>query len=473
MASFWRLVARMWHRVTALASRTNGIWTRRGVAEVEASAALRCLAGQPPSQATTAARRAMREPGLPQAVISYAGPSLPEFAPLVSDYPFVPCLKARVGGELLFTAWVQLDFVHAVNAMSDLGRLGMPDKDAFYAIGRAILLYGVRRVESYVADLLATNATPDVPSQRWELTDDDLPQLLELASSKSCSYQERVRRDLYCAADVRADPTKLVIGGRTVAPTSRPLCAGCGLPSDDFLCSHLLHPKVHAKPKANASPSSSDYVERELHEATCDLGRQAIKVPRACQPAMNDCWQRIVEVESPLLEPISPFSLPEAFESLDAFWRLAFGKTKRLAVPGTFTGAAALSHDCTSRPEFESRLSALADTIDKLKVDKSLLPSSLADDEIKGSLDGLEKCLLHQLPVAHHPAIANALQTLRRVRQARNAIQHGISQGGGLTAKLRELGIHDAPPNWAGAWDSVRVQTINALTVIRDELRRW
>lgn len=63
--------------------------------------------------------------------------------------------------------------------------------------------------------------------------------------------------------------------------------------------------------------------------------------------------------------------------------------------------------------------------------------------------------------------------TLHRVNQVRNAIQHGITRGGGLTVKLRELGIHDAPPNWAGAWDSIRVQTANALTTIRGELRRW
>jgi hypothetical protein len=41
------------------------------------------------------------------------------------------------------------------------------------------------------------------------------------------------------------------------------------------------------------------------------------------------------------------------------------------------------------------------------------------------------------------------------------------------TAKLRDLGIHDAPPNWTGAWDTVRVQTANALTALRQVLREW
>jgi hypothetical protein len=52
-------------------------------------------------------------------------------------------------------------------------------------------------------------------------------------------------------------------------------------------------------------------------------------------------------------------------------------------------------------------------------------------------------------------------------------MQHGIGRGGGLTAALRELGIHDAPPNWGGAWDTIRVQAANALTILRNELRRW
>jgi hypothetical protein len=44
-----------------------------------------------------------------------------------------------------------------------------------------------------------------------------------------------------------------------------------------------------------------------------------------------------------------------------------------------------------------------------------------------------------------------------------------------VMATLRDLGIYDAPPNWAGAWDSIRIrtQTANALTIIRKELRRW
>jgi hypothetical protein len=40
----------------------------------------------------------------------------------------------------------------------------------------------------------------------------------------------------------------------------------------------------------------------------------------------------------------------------------------------------------------------------------------------------------------------------------------------GLTAELRELGIHHTPPNWGGVWDAIRVQASDALRGLRNEL---
>jgi hypothetical protein len=92
-------------------------------------------------------------------------------------------------------------------------------------------------------------------------------------------------------------------------------------------------------------------------------------------------------------------------------------------------------------------------------------------EKIKGSLDGLHIALQHKLPVRHHASIDKAVGNLRRVRQARNIMQHGVTTDGGLTAKLRQIGIHDAPPNWEGAWNAIRAQTADALGAIRNELR--
>lgn len=51
-------------------------------------------------------------------------------------------------------------------------------------------------------------------------------------------------------------------------------------------------------------------------------------------------------------------------------------------------------------------------------------------------------------------------------------MQHSKVEGG-LTSKLQALGIHDAPPRWAEAWDSIRGRTAGALMAVRTELRRW
>jgi hypothetical protein len=107
-------------------------------------------------------------------------------------------------------------------------------------------------------------------------------------------------------------------------------------------------------------------------------------------------------------------------------------------------------------------------------VDEAILPPMTDEekaDKIKGSLDALDIALRHKLPARHHTRIDTAIRSLRKVRQARNIIQHGVATDGGLTAKLRQIGIHDAPPNWDGAWNSIRAQTADALSVIRNELR--
>jgi len=105
-------------------------------------------------------------------------------------------------------------------------------------------------------------------------------------------------------------------------------------------------------------------------------------------------------------------------------------------------------------------------------LDDDLLPENLTDEEKIGSINRLTECLTLKLPADQHEQVRKAIQTLRLVRQARNAMQHSKMEGG-LTPKLRALGIHDAPPNWRAAWDTLRAHTSDALTIIRGELRRW
>jgi hypothetical protein len=407
---------------------------------------------------------------MPEIVISYVG-AMPHHdgQPVADVHRFVPCFEATRDGEPLLKVWAELSGFAATMAKKRMIEdTGISEADAENSINDSLMRYGVRRLESILRDLVASGASAELSAEKWRLGNDDVSHLLSMVRDKCCEYQARARRDLFCVAAAKDDTTAdKVINGRRAAPTSRPLCRACTLPSTDYICSHLLHPGV------TAVTTDRGTAARRAFEALCDQGRTEIGELHRCHAGGHECWQRLLDVEPPALAPISPLSLPESFDTLDAMWRLAFGKKMRLVSLTTTVSPAALSLGCSARPEFESRISSLADVLDKLRIDKSLLPPDLPEDALSGSLDAIEQCLIHRLPIGQHAPVLAAIKTLRRVRQARNAIAHGITEGGGLVSRLRELGIYDAPPNWAEAWDNIRVQTADALTVLRNELRQW
>ena len=390
-----------------------------------------------------------------------------------SCYPFSPCFEARQGTELLLRASVRLGLYAAELAENRLKALPSGDTSPVAALRQLLIRYGARRMEATVRELQASGSRPDASIDFWRLGDGDLDELfllLPLTDNKSCDYQQQVGRDLMCTATSPTDQTaSQTWNGRLIAPTSRAICRACALPESDVLCSNLLHPTVTGDLRA------SGLTMRRILSVMCDLGRsEAASDVSQCQAGGHACWQRHVVAEPAAAEPVSPLGLPEQLDVLDAYWRLSFGKRLRLLDLTTATGTASLALPCGSRAEFESRLTALADIIDKLKVDDALLPAMTEEEKqekINGSLDKLHISLQYKLPACHHASIDKAVKSLRRVRQARNIMQHGVTADGGLTAKLRQIGIHDAPPNWEGAWNTVRAQTADALSTIRNELR--
>jgi hypothetical protein len=316
-------------------------------------------------------------------------------------------------------------------------------------LNRLLLRYGVRRLEAQVRDLLAHHVELDGGGETWRLTQDDVPDLLALGAEKACRYQRRNRRDLFCLTPSPTDNTATYsIEGRPTAPMSCATCRTCDLPDTNYLCSNFLHPQI------GSHQGLGGPLHRSVSRPICDLGKDEVNDRANCRADGHACWQRIVEAEPPTMRP----NLPAGPRRVIRFPRCVVAFSLRqeqaasVACCDRATGPAALSLGCSNRAEFESRLSAIADIIYKLKVDNSLLSPNLPADAINGSLDKIERSLVRQLPSMHHPAVLDAIQTLRRVRGARNAIQHGRTEGGGLTATLRELGIHDTPPNWAAAW---------------------
>jgi hypothetical protein len=387
-------------------------------------------------------------------------------------YDFVPRFRARQGSVVLLSASVCITLLAADLAVHRLEAMALDDATPAEALGQLLVRYGARLMEASVREMQADGLQPDHAEVVWKLTEDDLDDLyllLPSASGKNCDYQQPVGRDLMCAAAARSDETAQTWNGRLIAPTSRAICQECAIPASDVLCSNLLHPAVKGGLKAGG------LTVRYVLSALCDLGREEInRDTSGCRAGGHACWERHVTAEPAAAQPVSPLGLPEQFDVLDAYWRLRFGSGRHLLELHAVTGAASLALGCSSRADFESRLSALADIIDRLVVDDALLPDMTEAErklQIKGSLDALQVALLHQLPDEHRAGIERAVWTLRKVRPARNAIQHGVARDGGLTAKLRELGIHDAPPNWEGAWDTIRVQVSDALSAMRNELR--
>lgn len=390
-----------------------------------------------------------------------------------SCYSFSPCFEAKQGTEVLFRGWVRLTHYAAMLAENQIQALPGNDADPAATLQQLLIRHGAHRMEATVREHQAGDSRPDSNTDTWRLTHEDLDELfllLPLIYNKNCAYQQPSGRDLMCTATDSGDKTATQPwNGRLIAPTSRAICRACAVPESDVLCTNLLHPRVNGNYFADGS------MRRTVLSALCDLGQEDVRDVSGCRAGGHACWERHVVAEPAVAEPVSPLGLPELFDVLDAYWRLYFDKKLHLVDLTTVTAPASLTLPCSSRTEFESRLSALADIIDKLKVDDALLPAMTEDEKaekIKGSLDALQIALEGKLPAQHHGNIQKTVRSLRKIRQARNALQHGITRDGGLTAKLREIGIHDAPPNWSGAWNTIRIWTADALTLLRNELRR-
>jgi hypothetical protein len=263
------------------------------------------------------------------------------------------------------------------------------------------------------------------------------------------------------------DPTAISqIGLRTLAPTSRSLCRGCNFPDTDYLCSHLLHPKITGR------PSTINPGRRTINTALCDLGRADISSPSQCHAGGHPCWERILEPEAdaPVLPP-APLALPEALDFLDTAWRLWKGKKQPLFQVKSTRGSAELALSCTTRDECMSRLTALADTLKSMTIPDDLLLEK--DRQVPGdqTFTRLLACLKPHLEEADYQPCEQAVGVLRAVNGVRTAFQHsGAARE--LPIILEKLAISYPPPSWGETWDRIRAKTVEALGIIRETVRR-
>ena len=281
-----------------------------------------------------------------EAVITFAGEA--NMGGYGDLYPFKPCLLVHYGHKD-FRAWIQLTDMTGEILRRQLEALQLADADDL--IKKAMLRYGIRRLEPIVQEIVSNDIIAEAIHPTWKLDEGDRALLLRLATSKTCEYQRSISRDLFCMISSINDTTAVTdIEGRKVSATSRSICFRCNLPDTDFLCSHLLHA---------ATTGTMPRYGRRVSQALCDLDRAEVKQPWACHLGGHSCSQRILEIDiyRPTTPQLSALSIPESFDVLDAHWRLAFGRAERLLIPSTLTGPSSLVLNCSSNsPDCPVRL---------------------------------------------------------------------------------------------------------------------
>lgn len=374
-----------------------------------------------------------------------------------------PTFRVRADDGSAFLVQVLLSFEQQVNLMTDLG---VDDNEGDNeSIDRALLRYGVRWADSAIRDGIITGKDED--SERdyeVRIQEADLPMLVNLAGEKECDYQLSEGRDLYCSAADPADGTAVGSTGlRRLAPTSRPLCACCGLPDTDYLCSHLLHPGVVG------ITANVGVVQRRLVGAMCDIGREEIRSPSKCRPGGNPCWVRTIERELPSAEPASPQALLETLDYFALAWRVTFGRAVlRLRAVSEATG---LLIPCATRADVQSRLSDLADILKRFDIPDELLDAKDRGTRADSTLVRMETLLRARLEQDDFEAAKRAIDALKAVARVRAGLQHSGATDE-LPAKLAALGVIYPPSDWASVWDEIRARITEALRELARIIQR-
>jgi hypothetical protein len=385
---------------------------------------------------------------------------------IVFDEWFVERNRVGIARVPLFTVWRDGTYLfqvhtHLRTSFAERALGGRSFEAAQNQVEAALLRLAARRIERGVAaGSLPSESTSEPQTVRVE--EDDLAELAGLLGEKTCDYQVSDRRDLLCSAAGPKDDTVVgTRGHRRVAPTSRPICARCDLPDTDSICSNLLHPTV------TGSRTKTSW-DRMVIGALCDKARPEIAQPVGCRAGGHGCWERVIKRIEAVAEPVlSPLSLPEQLDFLDAVWRAVFNQ--RLLQLESTAHVAGLALGCSSREEFTARLSDLADVLNSLHVPNDLLGS---DRRVRGALTRVERALeATVLDQDGKDRATAAIASLRSVVRIRAGLQHA-DVAHELHEHFDKLKVAYPSTDWGTTWQQVRARTIDALVQVRDEVRR-
>ncbi|MCG8914898.1 hypothetical protein L6E12_03725 [Actinokineospora sp. PR83] len=177
---------------------------------------------------------------------------------------------------------------------------------------------------------------------------------------------------------------------------------------------------------------------------------------------------RVIELltpESVVTEPITPsaLGLHEALDYLNVVWRLNFDKN--LLQPISNERTARLAFDVHTRDEFSSQLSSLSELIKLMIVPGN---SSAYKTPLERIIPFVSS--KRQLDPAALDRMKTAIETLRAVQSVRNSLgQHTGTEHRGVTS-LSALSLSYPITDYHGAWNTIRLRTIEALAVLREEI---
>lgn len=264
-----------------------------------------------------------------------------------------------------------------------------------------------------------------------------------LEREKECLWQDRAERGWECAAS--ADSERL---------TTRAICSGCVIPDRRAICIHLVHART-------------SFTGRErVATAECDIGEDA-EDGRECRIGGKPCARRLVAVERAVSAPPADVAR-RASDEIDYFslvYRDRYG-AKVWSIPQART-ISELFGECGGAEDFQRRVASLADLLSQLAPHAQLGAGMDVNSEGQkvGSLVALERLMQRDYPEA-----VPAVQTLRRIADARNAFPvHTRSEK--LLSTLRSLGVSFPATDWDLAWRQVLTAFWEAIRDIRSSLQ--
>jgi hypothetical protein len=281
-------------------------------------------------------------------------------------------------------------------------------------------------------------------------TEDQYDHLKAIAErEKRCLWQERLPRGWVCTA------TEADRDDRTTAT----LCAGCAIPDERVICDELVHPEVRLFEPHEAP-------RRTPVRALCNIGNDAGDGAR-CRPGGLDCWQRRLDVGPSLPDPPADVARLAADE-IDYFELVYRNRyhSKVWSIPQA-RSISELFGECESAEDFARRLAALADLLGKLD------PYGELDEAEQKANDGSRVgplVALRRVMERDHPEAVAAVETLRRIPDARNQFpMHTRSEK--LLAALRDLGVNFPASDWRLAWLQVLTAFWSSLRTIRSSMQ--